>query len=92
MTELEYLRHVIKTHEQTIADMLKIQHPVMRDALRYQTLRESQYDIVPVILSDAGGHLGTPDQIDREVDRLIEANQQQYQADNFSHAKEQKAA
>lgn len=92
MTELEYLRRVIKTHEQTIADMLRIQHPVMRDALRYQTLRESQSKIVAVILSDAGGHLGTPDQIDREVDRLIEANQSHHQADTFSHAKEQKAA
>jgi len=73
MTELEYLRRVINTHEQTIADMIKLQHPILRDALRYQTLRESQCDIVPVILSDAGGHMGTPDQIDREVDRLIQA-------------------
>jgi len=71
--EIDELRRLVKQHEQTIADMLHTQHPIMRDALRYQTLRESQCDIVPVILSDAGGHMGTPDQIDREVDRLIQA-------------------
>lgn len=73
MNELEQLRKLVKTHEQTIADMLKTQHPIMRDALRYQVLRESQHDIVPVILSDAGGHMGTAEQIDKEVDRLIES-------------------
>lgn len=62
-----------EAHEETIADMLKTQHPIMRDALRYQTLRESQFDAVVVILSSAGGHMAEPDQIDREVDRLIEA-------------------
>ena len=73
MTEVERLRRLVKTHEQTIADMLKTQHPILRDALRYQILRESQHEIVPVILSEAGGHMGSPEQIDREVDRLIEA-------------------
>lgn len=63
----------IEAHEETIADMLRTQHPIMRDALRYQTLRESQFDAVVVILSSAGGHMAEPDQIDREVDRLIEA-------------------
>lgn len=71
--ELDELRSLVKLHEQTIADMLKTQHPIMRDALRYQTLRESKFDIVPVILSESGGHMGTPEQIDKEVDRLIEA-------------------
>jgi len=69
--ELNDLRRVVKLHEQTIADMLKIQHPIMRDALRYQTLRSSQFDIVPVILTEHGGHMGTPEQIDAEVDRLV---------------------
>ena len=73
--EIEELRRIVKLHEQTIADMLKTQNPIMRDALRYQTLRESQRDIVPVILSESGGHMGTPEQIDKEVDRLIEAMQ-----------------
>ena len=71
--ELEALRRLVKQHEQTIADMLHTQHPIMRDALRYQTLRESQFDAVVVILSSAGGHMAEPDQIDREVDRMIEA-------------------
>jgi len=75
MTEVERLRRLVKTHEQTIADMLKTQHPILRDALRYQILRESQHDIVPVILTEAGGHMGLPEQIDKEVDRLIEAIQ-----------------
>ena len=73
--EIEKLRRIVKLHEQTIADMLKTQNPILRDALRYQTLRESQRDIVPVILSESGGHMGTPEQIDKEVDRLIEAMQ-----------------
>lgn len=63
----------IEAHEETIADMLKTQHPIMRDALRYQTLRESQFDAVVVILTSAGGHMAEPDQIDCEVDRMIEA-------------------
>lgn len=71
--EITELRRLVKLHEQTIADMLKTQNPILRDALRYQTLRESQRDIVPVILSESGGHMGTPEQIDKEVDRLIEA-------------------
>lgn len=71
--EIDELRRIVKLHEQTIADMLKTQNPILRDALRYQTLRESQRDIVPVILSESGGHMGTPEQIDKEVDRLIEA-------------------
>lgn len=71
--ELEALRRLVKLHEQTIADMLHAQRPIMRDALRYQTLRESQFDAVVVILTSAGGHMAEPDQIDREVDRLIEA-------------------
>lgn len=73
MTELEQLRRLVKTHEQTIANMLKTQRPIMRDALRYQVLRESQFDAVVVILTSAGGHMAEPDQIDCEVDRLIEA-------------------
>lgn len=73
MTELEQLRRLVKTHEQTISDMLKTQRPIMRDALRYQVLRESQFDAVVVILTSAGGHMAEPDQIDCEVDRLIEA-------------------
>lgn len=71
--EIDELRRLVKLHEQTIADMLKTQHPIMRDALRYQALRESQFDAVVVILTSAGGHMAEPDQIDREVDRLIEA-------------------
>jgi len=63
----------IEAHEETIADMLKTQHLIMRDALRYQALRESQFDAVVVILTNAGGHMAEPDQIDREVDRLVEA-------------------
>lgn len=76
--ELEQLRRLVKTHEQTIADMLKTQHPILRDALRYQMLRESHNDIVPVILTEHGGHMGSPEQIDREVDRLIEAAHQSF--------------
>ena len=72
--ELEQLRLLVKLHEQTIADMLHTQRPILRDALRYQTLRESQDDIVPVILTEHGGHMGLPEQIDVEVDRLIELN------------------
>jgi len=72
--ELEQLRRLVKLHEQTIADMLHTQRPILRDALRYQTLRESQNDIVPVILTEHGGHMGLPEQIDVEVDRLIELN------------------
>ena len=71
--EIAELRRLVKLHEQTIADMLKTQRPIMRDALRYQTLRESQFDAVVVILSSAGGHMAEPDQIDREVDRMIQA-------------------
>lgn len=71
--ELEALRRLVKQQEQTIADMLHTQHPIMRDALRYQALRESQFDAVVVILTSAGGHMAEPDQIDREVDRMIEA-------------------
>ena len=71
--EIAELRRVIKVQELTIADMLKTQHPIMRDALRYQTLRESQHDIVPVILTEHGGHMGTPEQVDVEIDRLIES-------------------
>lgn len=71
--ELEALRRLVNIHEQTIADMLKTQRPIMRDALRYQALRESQCDAVVVILTSAGGHMAEPDQIDREVDRLVEA-------------------
>lgn len=71
--EITELRRLVKLHEQTIADMLRTQQPIMRDALRYQTLRESQFDAVVVILSSAGGHMAEPDQIDREVDRMIEA-------------------
>ena len=73
--ELEQLRRLVKTHEQTIADMLKTQHPILRDALRYQILRESHNDIVPVILTEHGGHMGSPEQVDKDVDRLIEAMQ-----------------
>lgn len=72
-TELDELRSLVKTHEQTIADMLHTQRPIMRDALRYQTLRDSQFDAVVVILTSAGGHMAEADQIDREVDRMIEA-------------------
>lgn len=71
--EVAELRRLVKQHEQTIADMLRTQHPIMRDALRYQTLRESQFDAVVVILTGAGGHMAEPDLIDREVDRMIEA-------------------
>lgn len=71
--EIAELRRVIKAHEETIVEMLKTQHPIMRDALRYQTLRESQFDAVVVILTSAGGHMAEPDQIDKEVDRLIDA-------------------
>lgn len=74
-TELEQLRRLVKTHEQTISDMLKTQHPILRDALRYQMLRESHNDIVPVILTEHGGHMGSPEQVDKEVDRLIDAMQ-----------------
>lgn len=73
--ELNELRRIVKLHEQTIADMLKTQHPILRDALRYQMLRESHNDIVPVILTEHGGHMGSPEQVDKEVDRLIEAMQ-----------------
>lgn len=72
-TELDELRSLVKTHEQTIADMLHTQRPIMRDALRYQTLRDSQFDAVVVILTSAGGHMAEADQVDREVDRMIEA-------------------
>lgn len=93
MTKDDLIRHLrnmialheqtIKAHEETIADMLHTQHQIMRDALRYQVLRESRFDAVVVILTSAGGHMAEPDQIDIEVDRLIES---------MKHGQEQKAA
>lgn len=71
--EVNDLRRLVKLHEQTIANMLKTQHPILRDAMRYQVLRESHRDIVPVILTEHGGHMGSPEQVDKEVDRLIDA-------------------
>lgn len=71
--EIKRLKDLVTKLEGTIADMLKTQHPILRDALRYQVLRESQHDAVVVILSSAGGHMAEPHQVDIAVDELLQS-------------------
>lgn len=70
--EIARLKDLVAKLEGTVADMLKTQHPILRDALRYQVLRESQRDAVVVILSSAGGHMAEPHQVDIAVDELLQ--------------------
>lgn len=69
--EIARLKDLVTKLEGTVADMLKTQRPILRDALRYQVLRESQRDAVVVILSSAGGHMAEPHQVDIAVDQLM---------------------
>lgn len=72
IAEVSRLKNVVLKLEGTIADMLKTQHPILRDAVRYQVLREGHREAAVVILSSTGIRIAAPHEIDVAVDHLVD--------------------